>query len=77
MTYGLLVPRLGVEPGPPAVQMLRPNHWTTRELSQRPLLIQTFDHIWAFSFFCIFLEVGREDVGTRGLELGMRILLKE
>ena len=27
----ILVPRPGIEPGPPAVEAQGPNHWTTRE----------------------------------------------
>ena len=29
--YGILVPRPGIEPRPPAVEAQSPNHWTTRE----------------------------------------------
>ena len=28
---GILVPHLGVKPGPPAVKAPSPNHWTARE----------------------------------------------
>ena len=29
--YRILVPRPGIEPGPPAVEAQSPNYWTTRE----------------------------------------------
>ena len=29
---GILVPWPGIEPGPPAMKVLTPNHWTTREV---------------------------------------------
>ena len=29
----ILVPQAGIEPGPPAVEVWRPNHWTAREFS--------------------------------------------
>ena len=28
---GILIPRPGIEPVPPAVEMWSPNHWTARE----------------------------------------------
>ena len=31
---GILVPRPGMEPGPPAVEARSPNHWTAREVPQ-------------------------------------------
>ena len=31
---GILVPRPGIEPGPPAVKAPRPNHWTSREVPE-------------------------------------------
>ena len=29
--YGILVPQLGIEPMPPAVEVYSPNHWIARE----------------------------------------------
>ena len=29
---GVLVPRPGMEPGPPSVEAQSPNHWTAREV---------------------------------------------
>ena len=31
-TCGILVPRLGIKPAPPAVEAASPNHWTAREV---------------------------------------------
>ena len=31
---GILVPRPGIEPVPPAVEVWNPKHWTTREFPQ-------------------------------------------
>ena len=36
MTYGILVPRPGIEPVPPAVEAQSPNHWTAREFPLLP-----------------------------------------
>ena len=33
VAYGILVPRPGIEPSPPAVEAQSPNHWTAREVS--------------------------------------------
>ena len=35
-TCKILVRRKGIKPGPPAVEMWNPNHWTARELLQFP-----------------------------------------
>ena len=32
MAYRILVPQLGIEPMPPAVEVQRSNHWTTGEV---------------------------------------------
>ena len=32
MAWGILVPRPGIEPMPPAVEVQSPNHWTAREV---------------------------------------------
>ena len=36
---GILAPRSGIEPEPPAVEARGLNHWTTREVSTIPVLI--------------------------------------
>ena len=33
VAFRILVPHLGIEPGPPAVEAWNPNHWTSREVS--------------------------------------------
>ena len=40
MACGILVPRLGIEPVPPAVEARSPNHWTAREFP--PFLFMFF-----------------------------------
>ena len=37
---GILVPRPGIEPMPPAVEAQSLNHWTTREVPGSPLYYQ-------------------------------------
>ena len=37
-SFGILVPQLGIEPGPPAVEAWNPNHWTAREFPSTLLL---------------------------------------
>ena len=39
-TCGILVPRPGIEPGPPAVEAWSPNHWTAREVPGFFLLME-------------------------------------
>ena len=40
---GILVPRPGFEPGPPAVEMQSPNHWIAREFPiDFDFIIQSF-----------------------------------
>lgn len=34
MVCGILVSQLGMEPGAPAVKVLNPDHWTTREFPE-------------------------------------------
>ena len=44
---GILVPQPGIEPGPPAVELWSPNHWTAREV---PKILGVF----MFLFFSLF-----------------------
>ena len=37
--WGILVPRPGVEPGPPGSESAGPNHWTTREFPEGNILM--------------------------------------
>ena len=43
---GILVPWPGIEPGPPAVEVWSPNHWTTREFP----IFQLFNNIHFFLY---------------------------
>ena len=45
MSCRILVPPPGIEPVPPAVEVLSPNHWTAREFPQVPFF-------FPFFFFC-------------------------
>ena len=56
MACGILVPRTGIEPAPPAVEARSLNHWTAREVPGVPL------------FRLCFLEAGRT-YGFRNLGL--------
>ena len=42
--YGILVPQPGIKPGPPAVEVPSPNHWTARELSMSFNSCDLFHH---------------------------------
>ena len=53
---GILVPRPGIEPGPPAVEAWSPNHWTAREfpkLSEFLLLRVIYFHPMPIFFFLV------------------------
>lgn len=39
---GILVPQPGIEPGPPAVEVRKPNHWTARGVPRRGLFSGCF-----------------------------------
>ena len=41
---GILVPRPGMEPGPPAVEARSPNHWTSREFPDLFVYISVYPH---------------------------------
>ena len=43
--FGILAPRPGMEPEPPAVEARSPNHWTTREVPYTDFLKTTFTNI--------------------------------
>ena len=42
---GILVPPPGIKPGPPAVNVQSPNHWTTREFPKLSVLIAVIDWV--------------------------------
>ena len=42
MACGILVPQPGLEPGPSAVTIWSPNHWTARELPEELVLQWVF-----------------------------------
>ena len=44
VAYGILFKQLGIEPRPSAVEVLRPNHWTTKEVLEKILL--SFSFLW-------------------------------
>ena len=44
---GILVPPLGIEPMPPAVEVESPNRWTTREVPM-PCLFSSRSPFWGF-----------------------------
>ena len=48
---GTLVPWPGIEPGPLAVKVQSPDHWTTREVPYKPLLTHSISHS-IFSIHC-------------------------
>ena len=39
MAYRIVVPQLGIEPMPPAVEAWSPNHWTAREFPELPFIL--------------------------------------
>ena len=57
VAFGILVPRPGIEPGPSAVKVWSPNHWTAREVPValkfywRSIRIKTFRRLlrWAMT----------------------------
>ena len=62
MTCGILVPRPGIEPGPPAVEAWSLNHWTAREvpytgISYR-LQVRIKYLLWDWLIKTIFLSTG-------------------
>ena len=47
MACGILVPRPGIEPGPSAVRVWSPNHWTAREVPRlRVFFLNIYLFIW-------------------------------
>ena len=46
MSCRILVPPPGIEPVPPAVEVLSPNHWTAREFPQGPFFFPFFFFLW-------------------------------
>ena len=43
---GILAPRPGIEPAPPAVEAWSPNHWTTREFPRLLSKVNFFSHFY-------------------------------
>ena len=39
MACRIVVPQLGIEPMPPAVEAWSPNHWTAREFPELPFIL--------------------------------------
>ena len=50
LACGILVPRPGIEPGPPAVEVWRPNHWTSREVLRRGIFFLVLHIPWASEY---------------------------
>ena len=45
VVHGILVPRPGIEPMPPAVEAQSPNQWTALEVPATYFSIRTFSHV--------------------------------
>ena len=55
---GILVPRPGIEPGPPAVEVRSHNHWVAREVPAYLLILEELlyrSHLFTPSLFHSFL----------------------
>ena len=57
MACGILVPRPGIEPGPLAVKVWSPNHWTTREFLQVAFHLITWLSFYIMLFVCPCLYI--------------------
>ena len=51
MAYGILVPRPGIEPTPPALEEWSLNHWTNKEVSICPSALKK--KICCYSNTCV------------------------
>ena len=63
--YGVLVPRLGIEPGPLAVRAQSPNHWTARGL---PRFSPSLSSV-------ILNDILHSHILSRGLQAGLGLTI--
>ena len=56
---GILVPRPGIEPGPPEVEVRSPKHWTAREFPNFTILMCIVQWLLVYSQCCVNITISR------------------
>ena len=70
MACGILVPQVGIEPGPPALEVQRLNHWTCRKVPSPSFLFSSRFYlfpVFLFSFFKFCCPLKSNDAQVPGL----------
>ena len=75
VAWGILVPQPEIEPGPSAVRLQSPSHWTTREFPRKTLNV--FKTILVLFCFCLFVSVSHNKKSTGGWLLELVLQFSE